>query len=229
MKKIVFLCFVLFSITVKAQFTESLASDRPGQALSVNTVGKNVFQNQTGIDFFENNSLYVPSSFFRFGLSEKLELNSGFILSGENFASDLASFTIGARYLLSNVDSNSKSSLQLSYDFGADAKNTQLTYIFGSSFTDKLSYTANLGINVNDDFNTNNALYVFNMAYSLNTKMGVFVETFGTFLNNTDQINFDAGYYYLINTNFQLDALIGENDGLFVGAGFTWRVPFNKK
>tara|TARA_R110002051_G_scaffold314911_1_gene392530 strand:+ start:205 stop:894 length:690 start_codon:yes stop_codon:yes gene_type:complete len=229
MKKVLFFCFILFSITVKAQFAESLASDRPGQALSVNTVGKNIFQKQTGVDFFESTSSFYPSSFFRFGLSEKFELNTGFVLSGEKFASDLASFSVGARYLLSNVNSNSKSSLQLSYDFGAENKNTQLTYIFGSSFTEKISYTVNLGINVNEDFNTNNAIYVFNVAYSLNNKMGFFVETFGTFLKNTDQINFDAGYYYLINNNFQLDALIGENDGLFVGAGFTWRVPFRKK
>lgn len=216
---------MLFSITVKAQFSEFLASDRPGQALSVNTVGKNVFQNQTGVDFFESTSYFYPSSFFRYGLSEKFELNTGFILSGEKFASDLASFTIGARYLLSTIDSNSKSSLQLSYDFGAENKNTQLTYIFGSSLAKNISYTLNLGINVNDDFHTNNALYVFNVAYSLNNKMGFFLEAFGTFLNNTDQINFDTGFYYLVNNNFQLDALIGENEGLFIGAGFTWRIP----
>ncbi|TXD52990.1 MULTISPECIES: transporter [unclassified Polaribacter] len=224
-KKILFIFLMLLATVAKAQFTETLASDRPGQALSANTVGKNVFQTQAGIDFFDSTSYFYPNSFFRYGFSEKFELNTGFILSGSSFERDLESFTIGARYLLSNLDSKSKSSVQLSYDFGAVHKNTQLTYIYGNSFSEKLSYTVNLGMNIDDTFEVNNALYVLNLAYALNNKMGVFIESFGTFLNDAAQVNFDAGYYYLLNNNVQFDFLIGENDGLFLGAGVTWRIP----
>ena len=229
MKNLLFFLFLLSSKIGCAQFAEILSSDRPGQALSVNTVGKNVFQTQAGMDFFDNTSYFHPNSFFRYGFSEKFELNAGFILSGSSSERDLESFTIGVRYLLSKLDSNSKSSLQLSYDFGAVNKNIQLNYIYGNSFSEKLSYTVNLGINMGDVFEVNSAIYVLNFAYALNNKMGVFVESFGTFLNSTSQLNFDAGYYYLLNNNLQLDALIGENNGPFLGAGVTWRIPPKNK
>ncbi|MFT6064336.1 MAG: hypothetical protein ACJAQX_000185 [Polaribacter sp.] len=229
MKKVVFIFLMLIATVVQAQFTESLSSDRPGQALSVNMVGKNVFQTQAGIDFFDSTSYFYPNSFFRYGFSEKFEINSGFILSGVRFENDLESFTIGARYLLSNLDRKSKSSVQLSYDFGAVNKNTQLTYIYGNSFSEKLWYTVNLGINIGDTFEVNNAMYVLNLTYALNHKMGLFIESFGTFLNSTSPLNFDAGYYYLLNNNVQLDVLIGENNGLFFGAGVTWRIPPKSK
>lgn len=47
---------MLIVTVAKAQFTETLASDKLGQALSVNTVGENVFQTQTGIGFFDATS-----------------------------------------------------------------------------------------------------------------------------------------------------------------------------
>jgi hypothetical protein len=119
--------------------------------------------------------------------------------------------------------------VQLSYDFGAVNQNTQLTYIYGNSFSEKIAYTINLGINIADTFEVNNAIYVLNLTYALNHKMGFFTESFGTFLNSTSQLNFDAGYYYLLNNNVQLDVLIGENKGFFFGAGVTWRVPPKSK
>jgi hypothetical protein len=229
-KKIVFIFLMLITTVAKAQFTETLASDRPGQALSATTVGENVFQTQTGIDFFDSTSYFYPTSSFRYGFSEKFELNTGFILSGSSFERDLESFTIGARYLLSHVDSKSKSSLQLSYDFGAVYKNTQLTYIYSNYFSEKFSYTVNLGMSIDDVFELNNANYVFNLAHAINNKMGVFIESFGTFLNDTSHVNFDTGYYYLLNNNVQFDFLVGENDGLFLSAGVTWRIfPKSKK
>jgi hypothetical protein len=47
---------MLIVIVTKAQFTETLASDKLGQALSVNTIGKNIFQTQTGIVFSDTTS-----------------------------------------------------------------------------------------------------------------------------------------------------------------------------
>lgn len=229
MKKIIFL-ILLFSVSItNAQFSETLSSDRPGQALSVNTVGKNVFQIQAGFDYFESSTFFYPGSFFRYGLSEKFELNSGFILSSDNFGNDLASFTIGARLLLSDIESDIKSSLQLSHDFGAENKNSQLTYILGGSFSDNFGYTVNLGVNVDDSFSLNTGIYVFNFSYVINEKIGVFVEPFGTFLKNSTQLNIDTGFYYLVNNNIQLDFQLGENDGLFLGTGVTWRIPFKRK
>jgi hypothetical protein len=228
MRKIV-LIFLLFSFSVvKAQYQEVLSSDRPGQALSANVVGKNVFQIQAGIDFFESTSNFYPGSYFRYGLSERFELNTGFILTGNELVNDIESFTLGARYLLSKTERKFTSALQLTHDFGAENKNTQLSYILASAFTDKLSYTINLGLNLSESLNLNNAIYIFNLSYALNDKVGVFIEPFGTIYRCSFNVNVDSGVYYLLNNNFQLDSVIGYNDGVFVGAGFTWRLPTKK-
>jgi hypothetical protein len=197
-------------------------------------VGKQVFQIEAGIDFFDSSSDFYPSSYFRYGLSERFELNSGFVISGQRFGNDLESFTIGARYVLnSNSEAKFKSSLQLSYDIGATYDYSQLTYILGSSFSDKLSYRVNLGINLDRDLGFNNGVYALNLSYAFNQKTGIFIEPFGTFFGigflNSSQFNIDSGFYYLLNNNLQLDMLIGDNDGVFAGAGVTWRIPSMKK
>ncbi len=226
MKNVVKIALFFCAILVSAQNKDTLSSDRPGQALSSNTVGENVFQIQAGIDFLNSSSDFYPNSFFRYGISERFELNSGFILSGHKFGNDLESFTIGARYLLNKNNSKYTSSLQFSFDAGAATKNSQITYIIGSSLSEKLSYTINLGLNFNNNFALNNGIYVFNLSYALNEHVGLFIEPFGKFLKSNFKFNFDSGVYYLLNNNLQLDALIGNNDGVFLGAGVTWRVPF---
>ena len=229
MKKLILIAFLLSISIINAQFTEVLSSDRPGQALSVNTVGKNVFQIQAGIDYFDTTSASIyPSSYFRYGISEKFELNSSFILSGINIGDDLESVTIGARYQMSKLESELKSSLQFSYDFSEQNESSQLTYNLGGSFTNSFGYTVNLGLNLDEDFSLNTGIYAFNFSYALNDKFGVFLEPFGTFLKSDFQLNIDTGFYYVLNNNFQIDFQIGESDGLFLGTGITWRVPFKR-
>lgn len=230
MKNLLFFFLLFFTLkNINAQYTETLTSDRPGQAFSVNTVGRNVFQVQAGVDYFDSSTYFYPSSFFRFGISEKLELNSGFIVSSNNLKNDLESFTIGARFLFSNIDSHLKSSIQFSYDVGAQNQNSQFTYILGGAFSDNFGYTLNLGINFDEKFSLNTGIYVFNFSYSFNDKIGFFIEPFGTFLNKGFQVNFDTGLYYIINNNLQLDAQIGANEGFFVGTGVTWRIPIKRR
>ena len=229
MKKLLFIALVLITTIASAQYTESLTSDRPGQALSTGTVGKNVFQIQAGVDYFDSSAQFYPSSYFRYGLSEGFELNSGFILSGNNFGNELEVFTIGARFHLNKNRSKFQSSLQLSYDFGGINNGTHVAYILGSSLSENLSYTVNLGIDFDRDFAFNNGIYIFNLSYAFNSKMGIFIEPFGTFLNDSFQFNLDSGFYYLLNNNLQLDVLIGESNGFFLGAGVTWRIPPKNK
>ena len=228
MKRLLVLILLLNFSFLKAQNQEVLSSDRPGQALSSSVVGNHVFQIQTGIDFSNENLNFLPSSYFRYGLSKRLEVNSGFNFSGSNFAENLSSLSIGARYLVSNSNNKMQSSFQFSYDVKAEENSGQLVYILGSSFNEKLSYTANLGINFTDNLSLANTFYIFNITYSINNKIGLFAENFGTLFTSNYHFNYDTGVYYLLNNNFQLDAVIGDNDGFFIGAGFTWRVQPKK-
>ena len=63
MKRLLVLILLLNFSFVKAQNQEILSSDRPGQALSSSVVGNHVFQIQTGIDFSNENSIFLPSSY----------------------------------------------------------------------------------------------------------------------------------------------------------------------
>lgn len=225
MKRIVSILLVLTSISVQGQFTETLTSDRPGQALSSNTVGKNVFQIQAGLDFLDNATNFYPNSYFRYGLSERFEVNSGFVLPDNK----LENVLIGVRYALNASRSKFKSALQYSFDVGPNQSNSQLIYSLGSSFSDNFSYTLNVGFNFRKDFSVNNGIYVINLSYAITNKIGVFIEPFGSFLNGNLQSNIDSGFYYLLNNNLQIDALFGENNGFFAGVGLTWRILTKSK
>ncbi|WP_088324782.1 hypothetical protein [Polaribacter tangerinus] len=229
MKKFTLLAFLLCTTITTAQFTEVLTSDRPGMALSPNTVGKYVFQTQTGIDFQDGFSISNPNSYIRFGLSEKLEVNTSFSFYGSEFISDLVSINIGARYRFNSQNSSYSSSIQVTQFFYNEQANTsQLTYIFGGNFTDKLSYTTNLGISIAEFSTIENTHFVANIGYVINPKLGVFVESFGSIWDQNFTVNFDAGAYYLLSNNLQFDISMGDNNGFFTSAGVSWRIPYKK-
>ena len=224
MKKILFGILILSTTIVSAQFTEILSSDRPGQALSTNVVGKNVFQIQPGIDYFKNSKTYLPNSYFRYGISNRVELNYGLAIVTGNSFTQIAGFSIGTRISLSEKASNVTSALQISANLPVENLEfgTQVIYTMGGNFTKNLGWTTNFGANFDDNFNTT-GVYVFNLSYSISEKIGIFVEPFGTFINNSN-LAFDTGFYYLANNNFQLDFSLGDNQGLFFGLGATFRI-----
>ncbi|MFH1321824.1 MAG: transporter [Bacteroidota bacterium] len=71
-----------------AQYSETISSGRPGQAITPTTVGKKIFQLETGIALggYEGDILlhkgqsYTISTLFRFGLTETFEINTGWDL-----------------------------------------------------------------------------------------------------------------------------------------------------
>ncbi|MCK5104021.1 MAG: hypothetical protein KAR17_14450, partial [Cyclobacteriaceae bacterium] len=77
------LLFLIITITNSfSQFSETIVSDRPGQSNSPNTVGKMVFQLQTGLqvgggnaDNYKRNDFELPA-FIRFGITDKIELQT---------------------------------------------------------------------------------------------------------------------------------------------------------
>ena len=223
MKKYILLFLLFLTTIVNAQITEPLSSDRPGQALSTNVVGKNVFQIQPGVDFFSSSAFFVPNSYFRYGVSDKLELNFNFAYNTGGGFSEISGFNLGTRISLSGNESSFSSAIQVSAILPVDKLNfgSQVVYTIASSLSKNLGWTVNLGANFDENFNAT-GLYVFNLSYSLSNKTGVFIEPFGTFSNGTN-LAFDTGFYYLINNNFQLDILFGDNQGFFFGAGATVR------
>ncbi len=206
-----------------AQNESSLSSDRPGQALSSNLVGNTVFQIQPGVDFLNTSDVFLLNSYFRYGISNSVELNSGIAYTAQNGNNQLSTFSLGSRIRLNKVESRFSSALQLSLNLPIDniEFGSQVIYTLSSNFTEKLSWTVNLGANFDENFTTT-GLYVFNITYAIHENFGVFLESFGQ-IDNALSLSFDTGFYYLVHNNFQLDFQIGDNDGLFLGAGFTYR------
>ena len=74
-----------------AQYTDKIVSGRPGQAISAQTPGKNVFQLETGFDHTGadwvgdvdsdwNQRAILNATLLRFGILDKLEIHSGWEL-----------------------------------------------------------------------------------------------------------------------------------------------------
>ena len=223
MKHSLVILFLLITSAIFAQNKSSLSSDRPGQALSPNLVGNAVFQIQPGVDFLNSSDVFLLNSYFRYGISNSMELNSGIAYTAQNGNNKLSAFSLGSRIRLNKVESQFTSALQLSLNLPVDNLEfgSQAIYILSANFTEKLSWTANLGANFDENFDAI-GLYVFNITYAYNENFGIFVEPFGQF-DNALSLSFDTGFYYLVHNNFQLDFQIGDNEGLFLGAGFTYR------
>lgn len=239
-KKIVIsIVFFISGITAFAQYSETISSGRPGQAIGPFAVGKYVFQMQTGIDYISasqgvtTTGSYIPNSVFRYGILEGFELNSGLAYTFSEGYEDLSYFLIGSRInLYKGTTKLPAIGLQASFYIptATDVSKKVLPealFVVGGSFSNKLGYTINIGSSFNENFNATGK-YVLNFSYSLSDKVGVFFEPYGTFTSNYFNIMFDTGLSYLVNNNFQLDILTGygKNNNMsefMVGAGFSWR------
>ena len=95
--------FVIVTGAASAQYTESIISGRPGQAIASQTPGKNVFQLETGFDHSGanwegigivgeptgfNKRALLNATLLRFGLLNKLEVHSGWEFRQDNWATD---------------------------------------------------------------------------------------------------------------------------------------------
>lgn len=167
-KKIVLLVFKLLCLNSFAQEQEIIDSGRPGNAISVFTVGKNNLQIEAGIDFFNKNK-YVSSTFLRYGITEVIELNGGglYNLSEVNGIQPGLSSFVGAKFHIFKGDTMMPSTAlqvgvsfpndnMLEEDIGTSVPNdevmenvfTTFLFVVNYAFNERLSYTLNFGVNL---------------------------------------------------------------------------------
>lgn len=234
------------------QLNETIRTGRPGQAIGPFSVGKNVFQTQTGFDmggFNQTNpnfsSNYInPNTVLRFGLSERIEINGALsyrsdkskIGANTNKTSGLNAYSIGSRINMIN-DYNGTSlgfqgTLFLPVGFG-DYENKTTSYKLMAIGSQKLSEKFALGLNLGYIFNLEIGDYVINISYSINDKWGTFAELYGVFDNANIDFKWDTGLAYLVSNNLQLDIYGGINtidngSEYFTSLGVSWRIVPNK-
>lgn len=248
----ILLVFFIISNSIFAQFQETIASDRPGQAFGPNSLGKHVIQSQTGVDFGGYSSLgnatgssQTPNTFIRYGISERIDLHTSWAYNNQTFENNgfkssingLNYSSVGTRLNVFEGENNIPAiavfaSVKLpllakAYNFDNIAP--RLLVIAGGSLSEKFSYTVNLGIDFDGNGTRPSGLYVANVGYSISSKFSTFIENYGNFGSNYFDHRFDAGFGYLINNNIQLDIYggMGKNDDTtdyFTSIGVSWRI-----
>jgi hypothetical protein len=248
-----FFALIVLCGTLKAQYHETIRTGRPGQAFEPFSVGKNIFQTQTGFDFdgvlikladFSRNSI-SPNTLLRFGISNRVDINAAidyredFIVKSDSAYKKmgLSKLTLGTRInLIEGKNKIPAVGLQLGIrlPFLSEQYNhiNPAPRIMISAF-EQLGERFTLLINAGIEYRGNNtspiALYVTNIGYTINSRWSCFIENYGNFSLDNFENRWDTGIAYLLHNDLQLDiyAGAGYNYGAFdyfTSLGFSWRI-----
>ncbi len=242
--------FLTFQTRSLAQYQETISSDRPGQANSPYTAGKNVFQNQTGIDFAGGSSdilrsqSLIPNTYFRYGLTKQFELNSYWEFRNDSYSTDsltskqngISYTSLGTRINILEAKDHSPAlgflflvGLPLfSNNYTASYMASRFIVIVSQPLGKKFNLNTNLGAVYTGNSAEPDWIYVINLAYSINQKWGAFMENYGNYNSVLFENRWDAGFAYLATNDLQLDFYggLGYNNGnldYFASLGFSFR------
>jgi len=247
---------LIFGLTLSfvsyGQYNETIRSGRPGQSIGPFTVGKGIFQIQTGMDVFgyEKKSAgiegdgFLNNTVLRYGVAERWEISAladykvetwksgGF----EQDLSGLSAFDIGGRYhiysgegLIPSVGFQLRFRLPvLSEDYEIDHVAPRFIIVTNQKLSETFTLFTNWGGSWNGINSTGTGFYTLNLAFPISGKLGGFVENYGSLTDGNFDSRFDAGLSYLVTNDLQLDILggPGSNDGVkdfFLSVGLSWR------
>ncbi len=237
---------------VQAQFHETIRSGRPGQSIGAYTVGKGVFQIQSGVDRFgyqnentgESGDGFLTNTGVRCGLTENFEVGAFFEYRQENtsvnkinsFYNGLSNFLVGIRHQISEGKGLVPSiGFQFRLRLPVMSEHYQITntapsFIFVTSQQLSKSFTliTNLGGAWNGMDATPSGTYTANLSCAFTSTFGGFLESYGTLTQGRFETRMDTGVAWLFTKNLQLDLLggYGNNHGLsdyFFSTGISWR------
>jgi hypothetical protein len=117
----------------------------------------------------------------------------------------------------------------VSNDFQSRQLASKVTLVTGQRLCKGVGLNTNWGINWDGNNGNTNGFYVISFGISLTDKWGIVAEQYGEFTDRDLVGKVDAGFSYLVNNDFQLDALGGfgsfgaDEDNFFVGVGISIR------
>lgn len=231
------------------QFNETIRSGRPGQAIGAYTVGKKVFQIQTGLSYnqikngIDETKTYLSNTVLRFGIFEKFELSGVVNWQSDNFklnrneekSTGISNTQIGGRLnILERKGAIPAIGIQgrvlftsLDRNFKNQMVGSKFILSTGNKITDWFSLGTNWGVIWIGDNHGPKSFYIINFSFGLTEKIGAFAEIYGSF--NEFSVNYDFGFSYLINNDLQLDLSSGwqgnnEITNWFLDIGVSWRL-----
>jgi hypothetical protein len=218
--------FLVVSISCYSQ-KEPLEADRPDQTETPSIVPKGMFQVESGFTFQKNTSksttFSMPSTLWKYGISTTIELRliTEFIFEKDETQKQngLLPVAVGFKInlmqekgwlpktsLISHVSLKNWSSSKYKYDYYVPDFRFTMQHKLGDNFC--LGY--NLGAEWDGFTKQSTALYTLTTGYSINEKLGSYLELFGFAPQNEIAYhNFDGGFTYLINNNFMVDLSSG--------------------
>jgi hypothetical protein len=240
-----------------AQFYETIRSSRPGQSIVASAVGKNIFQLQTGIDYFgaENSELGLNTSGFltntglRYGLTELFEVGAFLEYKTESSTTNevtssyngWSNIAIGIRQqiltgkgLVPGVGFQFRLRLPLmSEHYKIDNMAPSLVFVTSQQLSTAWTLITNWGMSWNGNNAIATGLYTVNLSYAFTGTFGAFIENYGSLTQGTFETRMNTGVAWLVTPNLQLDLLggFGSNHGLqdyFISTGFSWRTHGHK-
>ena len=219
----------LFSLNLHSQ---EIITDRPDQTESSSTVEKGSVQIESGFLFYqteEKNSfndiirrkdIYFPTTLFRIGLTNNIELRVlnqyQYHIYGSNLAHGFNDLEVGVKIQVFKKENSFTEIAFLSHALLPTAPSLFSENIFGSINKLCVSHNLNnniaLGYNIGYNYleNIESLTYSIVLGFSLNQKMSAYFEPYGEVSDFKDLAsNVNMGITYLIKDNLQLDYSFG--------------------
>ena len=224
MKKTLLLSIIICtSLHLKSQ---SIITDRPDQTESSSVIERGSLQIEAGALItetgeFGDKSVYLPTSLFRIGLTDKIELRllsqiehkiyNQYTVNGFN---DLE---IGIKFQILQNENKKTEIAYLSHFLIPTSSDFFSNNTYGS--INKLCVSHNihekigLGYNFGCNYYENNTLdltYSLVMSFGINDKTNIYIEPYGAIIDcETSESNINMGATYLLKENIQLDYSVG--------------------
>ena len=258
MKQYLFIILPLLTNYLYAQeysYPEELITDRPDATESPSVMSKGFLQIETG-SFYEEfdygdvkeKAFTFNTTLLRYGLLENLELRLGWDfqeittqINGAELPDIQSGFTpllVGAKVgiteengILPKIGLLGHLYLPLAagQDYRPETTGVDFRFAFDHTLNERSSIAYNLGAQWGDD--SSEAAYIYTLVYgiSLTNKLGAYAELYGDLPENSTANHYwDAGFTYLVNGDFQLDATVGSGidneQRILLSAGFSYRI-----
>lgn len=232
---IVFVVLLLVEISAQAQ---NIYTDRPTQTTSSAVLPVGAFQIETGfyLSEFSSSNLVggtdkyqyfsINNTLLRYGLSDRIELRfyqevykDRLVSDGNTAFSNSLTFVptlIGAKFNLVE-DNPNLPDIGLITSLGGgvfeetgNGLQSDIRLALDGNLGEEISISSNLGIGMSNGFDFVTPFYTLVLGHSLDDKIGVFVEAYGSFPEGGGSEHaMDAGLTYLVNSSLQLDVYGG--------------------
>lgn len=235
------ICVLIFG-----QIQAQIITDRPDQTESSYAVGQGNLQLESGMlvsfegeELNSHRQIFAPTNLFRYGVSKNFEvrlLSQYEIREEQNISTTgISDLEIGTKIQLFNNKNSNTAVAFLSHLLLPSGSQELTNDTFGTINKLSISHVINdnveIGYNIGYNFfglENGDLTYSLAMGIGVNEKVGIYIEPYGEIANFEDPVyNFDAGFTFLANQNFQYDFSFGtgiNNRMNYISIGFSWLV-----